>query len=235
MYLAIVDTETTGVDDDSVAIEKAVILYHLKHGIVAQASTLLYADGLSQDVECLTGIPPEMLRIAPRSLPQYFDELLNASSAIVAHNASFDKKYWTTPPGTPWLCTIEDFELKTSTGKQALINIALFYGVPITSAHRAQTDCQLIAQVFDKLRDRGELEAFVSHAFERAKSPTVLIRLLDTHYNDKDTIKNWRCKSGGRFFWNPEQRIWEGQFKQIDLISATLPHPAYTTEEVASC
>lgn len=236
MYLAIVDTETNGTDENSVAIEKAIILYHLEFGVIAQASTLLYhPDELPPELEQLTGIPGGALTLnaVPTSRqPRYFNQLIDQADVIVAHKASFDKAYWTTPADKLWLCTIEDFQLATPTGKRDLVSLALHYGVAVTSAHRALTDCQLLASIFDKLREGNELQMFIDLAIERAKSPTVLVRLLNTHYDDREVIKGWRHESGSRFFWNPDLRSWEGKFKLIDLQDATLPHPTYTTEEI---
>lgn len=160
----IMDTETSGLEDEAPVIEIGAILYSVDNQCSLQEmSTLLPAVGNA--AESINRIkPPALDEISLTRSVSFAMELLFAMSksadCFVAHNADFDSKrlFGNTDflplASLPWLCTMADFKWPSATREQgSLINIALDHGIGVASAHRALTDCRLIAALFDRMVD----------------------------------------------------------------------------------
>jgi DNA polymerase-3 subunit epsilon len=160
--ILILDTETTALEvEQGNVIEVAVILYSVKYKtVLQQISTLLKTEDneqykvnkISADA-CNEEMPIVSAMDAILEATRYAD-------AIVAHNAEFDKKWMKTISPyfdeKKWVCSCHDFEWPDIKGAASLINIALSLEIPVFSAHRALTDCQLLAACFSKLPDLEE-------------------------------------------------------------------------------
>lgn len=89
-------------------------------------------------------------------------EMAESAQAIVAHNAQFDKKF----VGTlicgehllekKWICTKQNFTWPVHLQRLRLMDICEGMKVPYLNAHRAMTDCLLLAQCFQKVDDLQE-------------------------------------------------------------------------------
>lgn len=211
MNLLIIDTETTGLSPDKGAelIEIGAILYNVPNrAILAQVSTVLPVEVIGQ--EETHGISWATARSLPLAVGVHAAELINLfednADYVVAHKAEFDKQFLDNDK-KPWLCTYEDFNFAPHK-KQKLTDLALAHGVPVISAHRALTDCSLIASIFSK---RDDLEALIEAAIIRAKSPKVWVRAL-VSFDDKDKAK------AANFKWmGTTTRDWRKQMKECDL------------------
>jgi DNA polymerase-3 subunit epsilon len=197
MKLLIVDTETTGTDPevDSI-IEIAAILYSAHHQtILAQASTLIRADeNPAEKVNKINCDSTKSLnRDTSAKLAKTIELMAKESDAIIAHNAEFDKSFIfkTTLFGfeeKPWICSLNDIEWPQVQGNLSLVNIALNFGIPIVSAHRALTDCSLLAAIFDKQTNLIEL-------IEKAMQPKFLYK-ANVSFEEKHLAKE------AGFIWN---------------------------------
>jgi len=160
----IIDTETNGLEDTAQVIEVGAILYSVENQCVLQEmSTLLPA--LTNAAEPINRIKLAALdEITLTRSVSFALELLfvmsKAAYVYVAHNAEFDSKKmfgdtrFLQLASLPWLCTMSDFKWPLATREQgSLINIALDHGIGVASAHRALTDCRLIAALFDRMAD----------------------------------------------------------------------------------
>jgi len=211
MNVLIVDTETTGLNPDKGAecIEIGAILYNAPNrAILAQVSTVLPVKVIGQ--EETHGIRFDTANLVPNStkkrvLDTILSMSLNANYAI-AHNATFDKQFASEYFDKPWLCTYEDFNFAPHK-KSNLVSLALAHGIAVKSAHRALTDCGLIAEIFSK---RDDLESLIEAAIVRSTSPKVWVRAL-VSYDDKDKAK------AARFEWKGESKDWRKQMKECDL------------------
>lgn len=158
----IIDTETNGLEDTAQVIEVGAILYSVTNQCsLIEFSTLIPVAG--NDAENVNRIKPaalaEMGEVGEKT--SIILDLLNAADCLVAHNAEFDAnalKRWSlffaSSDLPPWLCTMSDFKWPLATREQgSLINIALEHGIGVSSAHRALTDCRLIAALFDRMSD----------------------------------------------------------------------------------
>lgn len=196
----IVDTETTGLDpDESEAIEVGAILYSITHQTPLASLSFLCTPVSENPCEQTNRIPAAATEALPTKLRtsswDLFNDLADHADVIVAHNADFDKQwYWDIEK--PWLCTMEDFDWSPHdhVNGKSLVAIALSHGIGVSSAHRALTDCQLIAELLNRHHDLQTL-------FRRAMRPKAIFRAV-VSYDD-----NHLAKAAG-FRWNPESKIW---------------------------
>jgi DNA polymerase III subunit epsilon len=218
LNLLIIDTETTGLNPvcDRV-IELGAILYSVEHQTVLhQLSTLLAAP--DNAAERINRIPAAVLpTIAPTLMHQsllIFQAMADEASYAVAHNAAFDRKWFNDQhlpalqrqgEPLPWLCTMEDFTfpLQNRAG-DSLINLVLAHGIGVGAAHRALTDCQLIAALFDRMTDLPGLVAWASQ-------PKVIFQAV-IEYDDRQLAK------AAGFKWNAESRTWLRRMAEAETL-----------------
>lgn len=221
MNVLIVDTETTGLDPEcDRVIELGAILYSIDHhSTLHQLSVLLPTEHNPQ--EKLNGISAAASQAISDTLLEQslaiFQQVVTESDYAIAHNANFDRQWFDghhlpilakEGQPMPWLCTMSDFRWPLA-AKQgcSLVNLALDYGIGVNAAHRALTDCQLIAMLFDRVND---LPALVSVASQ----PKYLYR-AHVSYNDRSLAKE------AGFRWNSKSKIWSRKLGEREV--ETLP------------
>jgi DNA polymerase-3 subunit epsilon len=191
----IVDLETTGLDPEKDrVIEVGMVVYSIEHQTtLRQFSTLLRSDG--NPAESVNRIPASALADATDAHAEsYLRGEVGLIDCLVSHRAAFDSK-WVRDFGKPWLCTMEDFKWPRATRDgQSLVSLALDHGIGVSSAHRALTDCQLIAALFDRMDD---LPAMFSHAMR----PKSLFRAM-VSYDDRELAK------AAGFRWDAVSKEW---------------------------
>ena len=118
------------------------------------------------------------------------------SSAFVAHNAQFDRKFYPVDIAAklPWVCTMTDCEWPLSPLGSSCVNMALAHGVAVASAHRALTDCMLIANTMTRV---AEMDYDLSKIIERAMRPK---KLYAVKARDFSAERNALAKANG-FMW----------------------------------
>lgn len=187
----IVDAETTGLDFAADhCTEPGAILYSLANAAsLVEFSTLSACEQTKPDAERLTGITQGMLdemrhvrELIERATGRCFlsdaiIELSQAADCVVAHNVEFDH-HWPelSTRGLPWVCTLEDFRFPNIAPGQSLTSLALGLGVPVVSAHRALTDCRLIASIFTRCAELGH---DLQELFRVAQRPKALVVAVD--------------------------------------------------------
>ena len=209
--LLILDTETTGIDPEhDRAIEIGAILYSGQHQTtLAQLSFLLYAE--SNAAEHINHIPAASLSALPETYEEQSLSLLQTMAAqadyAVAHNASFDRQ-WFDGDRLPvligadnsplrWLCSMSDMSWPRQTRqRESLVNLALNHGIGISSAHRALTDCQLLAELFNRI-SADEFDTLMTDALR----PKAIFQ-AHVSYNDRHLAK------AAGFRWNGRDKIW---------------------------
>lgn len=217
--ILILDTETTGLDnvkDD--CLEVGSILFNVKsRSVLAQQSFLLPVE--NNNAENINNIPAEITRL-PQPLSEaikYFESLVRASDVIVAHNAEFDMKWFgfnrLPQIDKQWICSMDDItwpEDKQLKNRPSVRDLALAYGVPVWSAHRALTDCIYLAEVFKRC---SELEKLLIRALE----PKVLLR-AEISYEDRYLAKN------AGFRWNDAIKgAWSRKMSRRDIEKLEFP------------
>ena len=155
--LLIVDTETTGLDSaEDHCLEVGSILFHVSsRTVLAQQAFLLPVS--SNKAESINRIPAEITRVSQpwEEGMKYLESLIGAADVLVAHNASFDRQWFGMQPlpevEKPWLCSMDDIAWPVHLNlkpRPSVRDLALAYGIPVWSAHRALTDCIYISEVF---------------------------------------------------------------------------------------
>lgn len=214
----IVDTETTGLDPATDAvIEIGVILYDVYHQTSLVHFSTLTERRKENPCEAINRIPSAALAsfVSPLDGSVILGSLIAAADVIVAHNAEFDASFlsagdWTT---LQWLCTKSDFYWPRQTRPgESLVSLALNHGIGVASAHRALTDCQLIAALFDRMTD---LQAM----FTYAQRPKATFQAL-VSYDERE-----KAKTAG-FEWDAVKKRWARRMAIED--AAVLPFKTVT-------
>jgi DNA polymerase-3 subunit epsilon len=105
---------------------------------------------------------------------------------------------------------MEDFVFpKQNRPGESLITLALNHGIGVSSAHRALTDCTLIAALFDRV---ANLEALI----EQAKRPKALFK-AEVSYDDRQLAKN------AGFKWDGTGKRWIRRMAQEDTLHLEFP------------
>lgn len=169
--VTILDTETTGLDPKTDAvIEVAAVQYHLPTASVLStfATVLQYAG--ENKAEYMNRIPSGLLSVgaAPDEAWAKLSEL--RSDAVLAHNSDFDRSFVpaTVLSDRPWIDTYTGVSwVKYVTGNLNLVNIALNLGVGVVDAHRALSDCMLLARILTQMAKNGvDLNDFLASGLQ---------------------------------------------------------------------
>lgn len=225
----IVDTETTDLDPATGrVIEVGAVLYSIENRTtLAQFATLLAGD--SNAAEKINRIPPAALQEIGAIKPSLagaadvLKSLRSCADVIVCHNVEFDQQWFRNEwHSLPWICTAFDFDWPAASREAgSLIQLALEHGVGVSSAHRALTDCNLIAALFDRMplygRDLQEM-------FARAMRPKAIFQAI-VPFEEKD-----RAKDAG-FKWDGAAKQWTRRLAVED--AAALPFKTLKLREVA--
>ena len=204
--ITIVDTETTGFDPkkDKI-IELAAILYSLTHAApIASFATLIHYP--TNAAECANGISVGLLKDTPKPYGGMAELMLNTfvndSDALVAHNATFDRNFINAAdlllPDTkdvPWVCSMKHLAWPKPASSNSLMATAISHGVAITAAHRAMTDCDILARLLTRVHEMGHS---LTKLFDATETPKVLVEALVT-YSNRQLAKD------AKFFWDQDE------------------------------
>ena len=162
--IAVIDFETTGMSPDMGDRATEVAIVMLEGGeVVDRFQSLMNAGArISPFVESLTGISNAMIRAAPPAA-----EVMAAASRfvgvtpMVAHNASFDRRYWTAelarlglPAPQPFACTVLlSRRLYPEARSHALGAMVAYHQLPSAGrAHRALADAEVTAALLARIQ-----------------------------------------------------------------------------------
>ncbi|MGB7275923.1 MAG: 3'-5' exonuclease [Geitlerinemataceae cyanobacterium] len=216
--LLIIDTETTGLNpEDDRVIELGAILYNVDYQTVLHQISML-CPAPENPAEKINRIPSSVLPTIEPNLQRWmlltFEQMVKHASYAVAHNAEFDRQ-WFDDRHLPklmkedrpmqWLCTMDDFTWpRQNRPGESLVTLALAHGIGVSSAHRALTDCQLIAALFDRM-DKDQLSELIA----AAARPKYLFK-ADVSYDDRQLAKD------AGFKWNPDRKMWTRKMVEED-------------------
>jgi DNA polymerase III subunit epsilon len=214
----IVDTETTGLDP---AKDRVIEIGAILYSVVNRSTLFSFAGllcGLTNDAESINRISVSAMNETSEidiSLSKVLTPLRAAADVIVCHNAEFDQQWFAKSAdwnALPWLCTAFDFQWPAATREAgSLIHLALEHGIGVSSAHRALTDCELIAALFDRMSLYG---CDLQEMFARAARPKAIFQAL-VPFEEKD-----KAKDAG-FKWDGAQKRWTRRMAVED--AAALP------------
>lgn len=193
--LLIVDVETTGTEPaHDQLIEIGAILYSVSQRCtLQQLSTLVPVTGDNAAL-AINRIAPDAARLVASHDLEVLVDLLKTwgdrADFWVAHNARFDRAWLEqaeiAQPHHAWLCTYDDFRWPLNPKPTNLVATALNHGIGVSHAHRALTDCQLIAALFDRVPD---FDAVLTGAIALSCEPWVYAIAIVSKA-DKDLAKS---------------------------------------------
>lgn len=210
--IAVLDTETTGLDPDR---HKIVELAIVKMSICDRTGDLLDIsppasfledpkEPLSLEIEALTGLTDSDL--AGRS----FDEGMVAEAfddvdCILAHNAAFDFSFFRKRfPRLkhPWCCSMTDVDWRSHDldGGRSVGALLASAGHFPEVAHRAGPDAWAVSILLAMTARDGRTIA--AHALERARKPTFRLFAERAPFALKETLK------GAGYRWCSKRKAW---------------------------
>lgn len=199
--ITVVDLETTGLDpaEDQV-IELAAAMFSVEHRQVLQSVCFMIPCIGDNPAERINHIAADLTRVPTPWMDgmHLFEQMVKSSDALLAHNSNFDSAWfghgYLKEVTIPWLCTMRDFDFGCR-GASGLRDLAANHGVPITRAHRALADVELVTGVLESREDLDELVA-------RAVAPKITV-MANVSFARKD-----EAKIAG-FRWNQAGKRWE--------------------------
>ncbi len=174
--IAIIDFETTGMSPDMGDRPTEVAIVLTERGVVVDRFQSLMNPGLRIPafITQLTGITNAMVQAAPPVAQVMLDAArFVGNSPMVAHNASFDRKYWQAelqrlgqPADHPFACTVLlARRLLPNAPNHQLGTLVRHLGLPATGrAHRALADAEMTAELLHHMLRQLHTQYGLAHA-----------------------------------------------------------------------
>ncbi|PJI95391.1 DNA polymerase-3 subunit epsilon [Acidovorax sp. 69] len=162
--IAVIDFETTGISPGQGARATEVAIVLLEQGQVVDRFQSLMKTGvwIPSFITQLTGITNAMVNAAPEAAQVMQDAARFVDDApMVAHNASFDSKFWQAelamaglPAPQPFACTVLlSRRLYPQAPSHKLGVLVDYHGLPRTGqAHRALADAEMAAALLARMQ-----------------------------------------------------------------------------------
>ena len=162
--IAIIDFETTGISPSQGARATEVAIVLLEGGVVVDRFQSLMKSGawIPPFITQLTGITNAMVNAAPAAAEVMAQAARFVGNApMVAHNASFDSKFWQAelalagvPAPQPFACTVLlSRRLYPQAPSHKLGVLVDYHGLPRTGqAHRALADAEMAAALLARMQ-----------------------------------------------------------------------------------
>jgi len=225
--LLLLDLETSGLDPaKDCPVEAAWAVYSLEHRAMIRAVSVLVdartyrGDSADQirDLSSLHKVTPAMWEAGTdwARVEAAIKSTLPQVDAIVAHNASFDRRWFRDEAiqAKPWICTLHGVTWPEAGKAKRLGDIALEHGVAMVEAHRALPDVLTLARLLHAVARLGH---DVPTMLSRGLRPTSLYAVAETDFNAE---RNALAKEHG-FAWVGERKSWERTMADED--AAGLP------------
>jgi len=163
MPTAIIDFETTGLSPSmgDRATEIAIVLMEGEKVVDRFQSLMNAGVRINAFIESYTGITNEMIAAAPPAHTVMADAArFVAGAPMVAHNASFDRRFWAAEleraghdGGNPFACTmLLSRRLYPEAVRFSLGSLAAFHSLPSSGrAHRAMADAEMAAHLWMRI------------------------------------------------------------------------------------
>ncbi|OIQ89737.1 DNA polymerase III PolC-type [mine drainage metagenome] len=218
---AILDTETTGIDqanDSIIELGIVIVEYCPETGQAYRVLEIfdeLEDPGMPIPPESteIHGITDEMVR-GKRIDDARIEALMSDVSLVIAHNARFDRGFvetrWPLFRNKSWACSYAQIPWKSEgMGSASLEFLAYRFGFYF-AGHRASVDCQALLEVLQsELPDSGVKVMKV--LLGTARIPEIKVWALNAPFDNKDRLK----ERGYR--WDGERKLWNGSVPHADL------------------
>lgn len=208
--LAIVDTETMGLDLSDPVIEIAVRQFVYDpatggiHGAVDEYESF-HDPGVEipHEVTVLTGIRTASVR-GHRIDAARVAKMLRESHLVVAHNAEFDRprvELLTGADRIAWACSSSMIDWQgLGLPSRSLGALCLAHGF-YSTAHRAMADVNSLARLL--IERNAQLDrTYFEHLLLEARRPVTMVRAVGSPFSAKDRLK------GRGYSWDGDRKVW---------------------------
>tara|TARA_B100000678_G_scaffold270565_1_gene258549 strand:- start:2648 stop:3541 length:894 start_codon:yes stop_codon:yes gene_type:complete len=244
--IAILDTETTGLDSENdVIIELAIqlVFVDVEGEVIGHSMPHSWLEDPERELDpritMLTGLGAQHLR-GHKIDDDFARGLLDRADLIVAQNASFDagfiERRYPDLAGKAWACSCTEIDwLKL--GFEGRSQSALLAHVGwFSDAHRAAADVWALHWLLQH-RQRGpgesEFRTYLARLIEASGEPTVMVQAERAPFSKKEALR------ARGYRWNAPKRFWE-----IELAPERVEHeqawgyrhglPAMTTRQITA-
>lgn len=221
LQVAIVDTETTGMNaakDEIIELGLVIVAVGAKSGlafeVVDSYGALEQPSGpIPPETTKVHGITDQMV-VGHRIDDERVQQMLNNVSLVIAHNASFDRRFLEKRlpvfAKLPWACSVKEVSWQQEGfGSQKLDYILMQCGL-FHDAHRAEADCLALLEVLQRpLAKSGGVA--MQQLIRAAGQRRYRIWAVNSSFDVKDALKSVGYR------WDAALRCWN-----LDTGEATL-------------
>ena len=219
--VAVVDTETTGLDpqrDRIIELSMLVVNINLTTG--RPCGEVLRYGGLEDpqrpiptEVVKLTGINDSMVA-GHRIDDAPIEMALHTVDVVVAHNAGFDRKFmelrWPFFANMAWGCSVQDIPWKALGHGSVKLEFLAYEMGWFYDAHRAEIDCRAVLSLLSQpLGLNTDPSTSQTNAltgwqllWQSVQQPTLRVQANGSPFESKDALR----QAGYR--WDAEDRVW---------------------------
>lgn len=224
--ILILDTETSDLDPKKgQLLEVATALWSVEHRSLVKARSWILRSETNERAERLNGIPRALVATHPHATDPPLTNTwvwnwATESDAIVAHNADFDRQWFSEPiQEKGWICSCDDIEWPRHSESRSLAAVALAHGVGVVHAHRALSDVMTLVHLFERAAELADVSAMLAKAARPKK----------TYRAHVSYETNQLAKERG-FRWNPDRKMW---LRRVAIEDAANNEWPFKLEEVA--
>ena len=218
----VVDTETTGINQDSEKIIEIGLVVFEYDPETGQAFRVLDSYGCLEDpgipitaeITEITGISNEMVA-GKRIDDAKVNELVSGASLVIAHNAKFDRPFleqrFSIFEELPWGCSFAQVDwVAEGLGARKLDYIAFQFGF-FFDAHRAEADCMALLNILQQDLPKSGVKVMKS-LIDKLPHKDWTVFALNSAFDTKDILK------ARAYQWDAARKTWHRTVTGTDAI-----------------
>lgn len=218
----IVDTETTGLNQDTDKIMEIGLVVFEYDPETGQAYRVLESFGALEDpgipitpeITEITGITNEMVA-GKRIDDAQVAALVSGASIVIAHNSKFDRPFleqrFPVFEELPWGCSFAQVDWDgEGLGARKLDYFAFQFGF-FFDAHRAETDCQALLTILQQELPKSKVKVLKSLLDQLPQKDWTVYPVSD--YSSKDLLK------ARSYYWDATRKVWHRTLTGTEAIT----------------
>lgn len=218
----VVDTETTGLNQDTDKIMEIGLVVFEYDPETGQAYRVLESFGALEDpgipitpeITEITGITNEMVA-GQRIDDARVAELVSGASIVIAHNSKFDRPFleqrFPVFEVLPWGCSFAQVDWDgEGLGARKLDYIAFQFGF-FFEAHRAESDCQALLTILQQELPKSKVIVLKSMLEQLPQKDWTVYPVSD--YSSKDLLKS------RSYYWDAARKVWHRTLTGTEAIT----------------